>query len=58
MKKYKIRKLHEDKGIHIQDMTWTQVLSNPTALSVLLVTMDNLKNGEMLEITLIEANDN
>lgn len=54
MKKYKVRKLHEQEGIHIQDMTWTQVLSNPTSLAILLVNIDNLNEGDMLEITVIK----
>lgn len=57
MKMYKVKKFHEKEGIMMQDLAYTQVMSNPTAIAAVLIQIDNLQDGEMLEIVKAKEND-
>lgn len=57
MRMYKVKKFHEKEGIMMQDLAYTQMMTNPTAVAAVLIQIDNLQEGEMLEIVRVKEND-
>lgn len=51
IEKFKKRTIEEN----IPDQEWTQVISNPTSIASLLITIDSLEAGQSLTITKLET---